>query len=788
MEKFVRFLLSKLRRYISKLLQKYGGCIMQFTLAHSGQTGVQTTTVYPNQVTITDEISLQTVAQFDHVAGLFLNNTRSNTNFIQSDVLVMDIDNDHTENPDEWITVESLKEIFADYNFALVTSRSHMQAKSGKAPRPKYHIYFQINEVTDKDFYVAMKEELCNQYKFFDDNAKDAARFFFGNPNAQVIWHDSWLTIDEDLFQAISIDDEEDFDADFYTPPSGPIQQGSRNSTMSVFAAKILKRLGVTQEARDGFDEQAEKCEPPLDKAELDTIWGSAVRFYNKTIKSSEGYVAPDVFNRETLKPDDYSDVGEAGVLAREYANKLAYTNATDYLYYDGTHWRENKQLALGAVVHFTDEQLAEANALLETTEKQLQSSGIDELTIKAGGKRLENAVETPLQLKYLKAYLAAKEFHKFVMKHRDYKNLMAVYNTAKPMLSVELSELDSDDLLLNTPEATYDLRKGINGSQEHNPEDYITKMTAVSPSDQGMGLWQETLATFFCNDHELIDYVQEIIGMAAIGKVYQEHMIIAYGGGANGKSTFWNTIARVLGSYSGKLSADALTMSNKRNVSPELAELKGKRLVIASEMAEGMRLNTAVVKQITSTDEIQAEKKYKDPFHFVPSHTLVLYTNHLPKVGANDDGTWRRLVVIPFNAKITGRSDIKNFADHLYDNAAPAILSWIIEGAEKAIKANFKTKVPTAVSASVKAYREANDWLGHFLSDCCQVGDQLTEKSGELYSQYRAYCAKNMEYTRSTTDFYSALDQAGFKRKRTSKGNLILGLKLVDDGYDFLD
>ena len=422
---------------------------MQFTLSHSGQTGVQTTTVYPNQVTITDEISLQTVAPFDHVAGLFFNNTRSNANFIKSDVLIMDIDNDHSENPDEWMTVERLKEIFADYNFALVTSRSHMQAKAGKAPRPKYHIYFQINEVTDKDVYVAMKEELCNQYKFFDDNAKDAARFFFGNPNAQVMWHDSWLTIDEDLFQTVSIDDEEDFDVDFYTPPSGPIQQGSRNSTMSVFASKIVKRLGVTQEARDGFDEQAQKCVPPLDKAELDSNWGSAVRFYNRTIKTSKGYVAPDAFNRETLKPDDYSDVGEAGVLAREYANRLAYTNATDYLYYDGTHWRENKQLALGAVVQFTDEQLAEANALLETAEKQLQSSGIDELTIKAGGKRLENAVETPLQLKYLKAYLAAKEFHKFVMKHRDYKNLMAVYNTAKPMLSVELSELDSDDLLL---------------------------------------------------------------------------------------------------------------------------------------------------------------------------------------------------------------------------------------------------------------------------------------------------------------------------------------------------
>ena len=760
---------------------------MQLTLFTSGQTGNQTTTVYPNHISVTDEQSLIQAVQFDHVAASYQNNTRSTTNFLQSDVVVMDIDNDHTENPDEWVTAEMLEELFDDYQFALATSRNHMLIKGTKVPRPKFHIYFPIESITDSQVYVALKEELVNRYGFFDDNAKDAARFFFGNPQAEVVWHDSWLTID-DILSNYSVDEEEDFDADFYKPPTGPITQGSRNNTMSVFAAKILKRLGVTQEARAGFDEQAEKCEPPLDKTELDTIWGSAVRFYNKTIKSSEGYVSPEQFNRETLKPDDYSDVGEAGVLAREYCDKLAYTNATDYLYYDGSHWRENKQLALGAVVSFTDEQLAEAEKTLVTTEKSLVSTGIDELLVKAGGKRLEKSIQTSLQLKYFKAYLAAKEFHKFVMKHRDYKNLMAVYNTAKPMLTVELYELDSDDMLLNTPESTFDLRKGLNGQQSHNPQDYITKMTSISPSDKGQGLWQETLETFFCGDQELIGYVQQIIGMAAIGKVYQEHMIIAYGGGANGKSTFWNTIARVLGSYSGKLSADALTMSNRRNVSPELAELKGKRLVIASEMAEGMRLNTAVVKQITSTDEIQAEKKYKDPFHFVPSHTLVLYTNHLPKVGANDDGTWRRLVVVPFNAKITARSDIKNFADYLYDNAAPAILSWIIEGAHKAIQANFKTTVPAAVSKSVKAYREANDWLGHFLNECCEIDDSYTEKSGELYSQYRAYCLKNMEYTRSTTDFYAALTQAGYTRKRTSKGNLILGLKLTDDDNDFLD
>lgn len=190
-----------------------------------------------------------------------------------------------------------------------------------------------------------------------------------------------------------------------------------------------------------------------------------------------------------------------------------------------------------------------------------------------------------------------------------------------------------------------------------------LPKSRNCSPGDEGMDIWLEALDTFFCGDAELIEYVQKVIGLAAIGKVYEEFIIIAYGDGANGKSTFWNTVARVLGTYAGKISSDILTMGNKVNAQPEMAELKGKRLIIASEMQEGVRLNTAMVKQLCSTDEIQACKKYKDPFHFIPSHQEVLYTNHLPKVGANDDGIWRRLKVIPFNAKIKGNSDIKNYA-----------------------------------------------------------------------------------------------------------------------------
>ena len=348
------------------------------------------------------------------------------------------------------------------------------------------------------------------------------------------------------------------------------------------------------------------------------------------------------------------------------------------------------------------------------------------------------------------------------------------------------MNDLDRNESLLNTPRATYDLRKGMAGEQPHDPKDLITKITGCSPGDEGRQVWEDALWLFFCGDQTLIDYVQQVVGMAAVGKVYQEHLIIAYGGGANGKSTFWNAVYRVLGNYAGKISAETLTMGCKRNVKPEMAELKGRRLIIASEMEEGMRLNTAVVKQLCSTDEIQAEKKYKDPFQFVPSHTLVLYTNHLPKVGANDDGIWRRLVVIPFNAHIVGDTDIKNYADHLFENAGPAILAWIIEGAQKAVAQNFKTDPPQCVKDAVQAYREDNDWLGRYIEECCEVGPSCQEKSGEFYQQYRAYCIQNGEYIRSTTDFYSAVDKAGFVRRKTNKGMFVHGVQLKS-GQDFL-
>lgn len=165
-----------------------------------------------------------------------------------------------------------------------------------------------------------------------------------------------------------------------------------------------------------------------------------------------------------------------------------------------------------------------------------------------------------------------------------------------------------------------------------------------------------------------------------------------------------------------------------------------------------------------------------------------MLYTNHLPKVGAIDAGTWRRLIVVPFNARITGSGDIKNYAEYLYENAGPAILAWMIEGAKRVIDMGFHIALPPVVETAIAKYREENDWLAHFLTDNCEIGAGFTARSGQMFQAYRSYCADTSDFARNMPEFYAALDLAGFKRKHTKTGTVIFGLKLKNSDFGTAD
>ena len=752
-------------------------CKEMFTIYSANYTGNPSNCLYPKRIEVVDEETLKEAVMHDYVCAEYKENYRNNSNFLGSNCLPVDCDNDHSEDPRDWVRVDDVIDAFPNVTFAVHYSRNHLKEKNGRAARPKFHILFPIDPITDPNMYSGLKKKLNSIFPYFDKQALDAARFFFGTSSPKVMIVHGTTNLTEFL-------EQEEFDAHF----DEVIKDGTRNSTLSKFAGRILVKLGATEEAYNQFLLKAEKCETPMEEDELNTIWQSALRFYRR-ISKEETYVPPEVYNDDTsYKPDDYSDVGQAEVLAKHFQNELRYSPATHFIRYRGHYWQESEPGAQAVAHELTRRQLNEADKRIIAAHSKLKQKGILDVIAGLSSKKIEATLDEN-EMDIFKEYREALTYKDFAINRRESKSITATLKEIRPMVEIDTRLLNADAFLLNTPNATYDLRKGMLGARAHDPEDFITKITAVSPSDKGKKIWLDCLDTIFKSDAELINYVQMICGLAAIGKVFVEAMIIAYGEGGNGKSTFWNSVFRVLGLYSGKISADTLTVGCRRNIKPEMAEMNGRRLLIASESQEGARLNDSIVKQLCSTDEVFAEKKYKDPFYFTPCHTLVLYTNHLPRVSGNDEGIWRRLIVIPFTNKLTGSGDIKNYADYLYENAGEYILTWIIEGAKKVIDMGYKIPVPKVVKDAIDEYREQNDWFHHFIEDCCEVDASYLESSSDLYKAYCKYCDDTNEYKRNALDFYNALETNGYdklikKRKRYIKG---LKLKVDDEFYDFL-
>ena len=116
-----------------------------FTIYSADVTGNPGNCSYPHKHVILDEAGLKAAICHDYVCAKYRNSYRNNDNFIGSDCLPVDCDNDHSENPADWMTPEDVMQAFPGVTFAIHYSRFHNHEKNGKAARPKFHVLFRLN-------------------------------------------------------------------------------------------------------------------------------------------------------------------------------------------------------------------------------------------------------------------------------------------------------------------------------------------------------------------------------------------------------------------------------------------------------------------------------------------------------------------------------------------------------------------------------------------------------------------------------------------------------------------
>lgn len=466
----------------------------------------------------------------------------------------------------------------------------------------------------------------------------------------------------------------------------------------------------------------------------------------------------------ETYMPEDFTDVGQARALADTFGEVLRYSAATKWLVYNGKRWEESEEKARKVIHKFTDLQMKEARKMLKKARKE------QDVAAEAGNEDAMKAAKAEEK--------DAKAYRSHILNYRKTQRINATLTELAPSVVIDVKELDRDGYLLNTPEGTVDLKTGE--MRPHDSADYCTKITACGPSKQGAEEWSRFLEQVTGGDKGLENYLQICFGMAAVGVVKEEKLLIPFGSGGNGKSTTCFAVHHVLGDYAGSIKPEALII-RKTGKNYEFADLRGKRLVLAAELQEGQRLDTSAIKRISSIDNIRAEKKYKDPFEFAPSHTAMLFTNHLPKIGSNDRGTLDRLVVLPFKGRFRDtEGEIKNYAGVLADRCGGAILSWVIEGAKKFIEGSFRLPECEAVKEATAEYTQSADWLGPFLEDMCETDLHYSQRAGKLYERYRAYCSEIGEsYIRSAADFRAEMEKKGFLWRKSTSGAMYHGVRL---------
>ena len=734
-----------------------------FTLCCARVRGKNKNTFYPDDRVVHNLPELLEAVQYDHTPGAFTDRHRNNKKWCCTECLTFDVDN--TEGG-PLVTPETIKQDFPRVVHYIVFSRHHNMPKDGKPAAPRFHVYFPTGLLADAAAVGKLLADVAGTHQYFDGACLDLARFYFGVEHPTGDYVPGALTLDQFM-------EQQQATPVVTVPAVLPASMGitkewaGRNDRLKSFAFAQLRRCGPEgiAEAEAAFYAEAAKDDPPLPDAELATIWHYAVQNAPAKIWNQPGYLTPDEYATRglpcevlQLKLSDLSEVAEGAKFADNVVGGLLYNASLGWLAWDGCRFAPDECRARLLAQLFTERQLKAAAADLQ----------------QAAGAAAQDAENTELAAQAKRA----KEVYAFVKRCRQTNGINHLLTEAKPHLAVAVDDLDADPFLLNTPGGIVDLRTGE--LREPDPAARCTKVTAVAPGNDGAELWRGFLDTITCNDTELAEYLQTVAGMAVLGKVFTETLLIATGDGGNGKSTFFNTLARVLGDYSTSINPSLLLTGNRGNVGAEVAVLRGIRLALAAETEEGQRLESSTVKRLCSTDRIAANPKYMQPFTFTPSHTLLLFTNFLPRVGSSDRGTWSRLTVLPFNAHLRDTAgEKKDYADMLYTQAGGAVLSWMVEGARRFIANGYKLTPPAVVREALADYRKSCDWLGGFLTECCELGENNATNGRELYARYTAYCQVNGDYRRDNRDFAHAMQNAGYERKHTMKGWQYYGLRL---------
>ena len=209
--------------------------------------------------------------------------------------------------------------------------------------------------------------------------------------------------------------------------------------------------------------------------------------------------------------------------------------------------------------------------------------------------------------------------------------------------------------------------------------------------------------------DEELVKVLWEIVNEATNPNHTREKMAILYGEGNNGKGTFQTMLINLIG-------IENISTLTPHEFSGEfkLEMLQGKVCNIGDDISNKYLDDMSNLMSIVTGDPVAVNRKGKSVITARFKLFNLFSANKLPKVRNKSQGTYRRLLIVPFNADFNGQVQDRRIKDEYLKNST--ILEYILY---TALHLDFeKFSNPRATERMLEEYKEDNDYIYSFVKD----------------------------------------------------------------------
>ncbi len=470
----------------------------------------------------------------------------------------------------------------------------------------------------------------------------------------------------------------------------------------------------------------------------------------------------------------DLNDLGNAARLISRYGKDLMYIKDSGWYGWSGKYWSRD-----------------EGERTLQLCAQKTVRKMKNEIFARIAKARHDDIA--PKEIKEI-----FKSFCRFRINSGNTNRVSAMCTEARPHLTKSKNDLDTHAYLLNVQNGTLNLKASYNGAENfdgivlenHKRSNRVTKLANVSYDPEAEAPTFQQFIREVVPDDDVRLFLQRFFGCGLTGSTREQVILMLWGEGSNGKSTLVDLIDWLLGDYALVTPFASLLHTDQRRggePTPDLARMPGARFVSAAEPESGARFAESMLKQLTGGEKMTVRHLRQDFFEFKPQFKLCLSFNNKPYIRGQDEGIWRRLMLVPFEQRFVDPErlsenpgalpKIKDI-DKKLRAEAPGILNWLLDGYR--MWAETGLDKPAQIRMATDEYRHESNPVHQFVQSWCQHERSAMISASRLYNVYQLWCKENAMDPQKQTSFGRRMTEMNFER---DTGSIVYykGLKLTD-------